>query len=147
MGTAVCFQVQRKYLRRKTVTPSVLSNNPTNPDKQTELYERIRIEQTKGYSKTWEELSAYQRSVIHSVTSELVRVFQDEIAAYAAAVERDVAALTQQYFYVMPPKSVRSRTTAFKLYATKFFNSEIKKRKERFNVSLAALNKKYGVSE
>ena len=35
------------------------------------------------------------------------------------------------YSYTMPIKSVRTRNTAFKLYAVKFFNSKIKERRER----------------
>jgi hypothetical protein len=46
------------------------------------------------------------------------------------------------YSYTMPIKSVRTRNTAFKLYATKFFNSKIKERRER---QLAALTPKPNV--
>jgi hypothetical protein len=44
----------------------------------------------------------------------------------------------QGYPYSMPMKSMRSRNTAFKLYAVKFFNGEIGKRKERQLAQLQA---------
>lgn len=52
------------------------------------------------------------------------------------AEERGIKKATGGYFYNMPIKSVRSRNTAFKLYAVKFFNGEIKKRRERLLAEL-----------
>lgn len=44
--------------------------------------------------------------------------------------------------FTMPMKSMRTRNTAFKLYAVKFFNTKIKERRER---RLQALNEELGV--
>lgn len=50
-------------------------------------------------------------------------------AARHSGVETGIKRATGGYSYTMPMKSVRTRNTAFKLYAVKFFNSKIKERR------------------
>lgn len=59
-------------------------------------------------------------------------------ALLAKAERRGIKKATGGYYYEMPIKSMRSRNTAFKLYAVKFFNGEIKKRRERLLAALQA---------
>lgn len=61
------------------------------------------------------------------------------------AYKRGVIAATGGYSYQKPMKSMRTRSTAFKLYAVKFFNGEIKKRRELLLASLAAVEGKEDV--
>lgn len=53
------------------------------------------------------------------------------------AEENAIKRATAPYPYTMPMKSMRSRNTAFKLYAVKFFNGNIRKRHDSM---LAALH-------
>lgn len=45
-------------------------------------------------------------------------------------IENGIRRATGGYSWSMPMKSVRTRNTAFKLYAVKFFNGKIKERRE-----------------
>lgn len=60
-------------------------------------------------------------------------------------VREAVNEATQPYHYTMPIKSVRTRNTAFKLYAVKFFNGNIKKRRERLLAQLQDNQAKEGL--
>lgn len=56
--------------------------------------------------------------------------------AYREGVENGIKRATGSYSYSMPMKSVRTRNTAFKLYAVKFFNGKIKERREALLLQL-----------
>lgn len=61
------------------------------------------------------------------------------IAAQCAAARRKEAKeCLQPYYYAMPMKSTRTRNTAFKLYAVKFFNTKAKERLQRRLEQLSA---------
>jgi hypothetical protein len=62
-------------------------------------------------------------------------------AAVQAARVKQIHKDLYSYSYSMPPRSTRNRNTAFKLYAVKFFNGVVKKRRES---QLAALNPQGG---
>lgn len=64
---------------------------------------------------------------------DVVDIKEAKAAVLAHEQEAVLAAInqaTQPYYYNMPIKSVRSRNTAFKLYAVKFMNSKLKERRE-----------------
>lgn len=74
----------------------------------------------------------YTGEVIEIKLDELIEIVEKLIAKHTQKaridqVHKDLGGLP----LTMPIKSVRTRNTAFKLYAVKFFNSKIKERRER----------------
>jgi hypothetical protein len=65
-------------------------------------------------------------------------IHQQRLRWEQEAYKRGVLDATGGYSYQKPMKSMRTRSTAFKLYAVKFFNGEIRKRRELLLSSLAA---------
>ena len=73
-----------------------------------------------------------QGRIIHE--SQIVAVEQliqaRERVAERRGIKKGIIRTTSDYSYTVPMKSMRTRNTAFKLYAVKFFNSRIKERRQ-----------------
>jgi len=101
---------------------------PSKPDQSSDWLDKIL---DNHRSETW------ATGWNNDATEKAKATIQSHLeAAIREAERRGILKATGDYSYTMPMKSARTRNTAFKLYAVKFFNSKIRERREALLLQL-----------
>jgi hypothetical protein len=116
-------------------------NQPSEVDKLFDKFKRddnqiLYIDTVGGEQTHRDDLWAVSTDEIKETKEKLEALIASKVLE---AEERTVKQALQPYSYSMPMRSARSRNTAFKPYAVKFFNGNVKKRRERMLAELKAL--------